>query len=194
VKFAAVILAGGKSERMGRSKALLPLEGQTFADRLVLTLSEVCDPVILVLGHQAEAVRAQLQSNPVIAVNADYERGQLSSLQCGLRSLPADIDGFFFTPVDIPAFSSSTVRALASSFSGSTTPFVVPRFDGKHGHPVLVHAAIKDEFIALPLTAQARDLVHSYRDRTTYVDVDDRFVVNDVDDPGEYESLLRSKS
>jgi molybdenum cofactor cytidylyltransferase len=194
VKFAAVILAGGKSERMGRSKALLPLEGQTFADRLIQTFSEVCDSVILVLGHEAESVRAQLRSNPLFAVNVDYERGQLSSLQCGLRALPDAIDGYFFTPVDIPAFQPSTVKAIAAAFQGEATPFVVPRFNGKHGHPVLVQAAVKHEFLALPLTAQARDVVHEYRDRTTYVDVDDRFIVKDVDDPSEYESLVRSTS
>jgi len=82
---AAVILAAGASRRMGSPKALLEYQGQTFLNRLIRVLGEVCDPVIAVLGYHAEIIRAQAIGSVQFVVNPDPDRGQLSSLQTGLE-------------------------------------------------------------------------------------------------------------
>ena len=97
---------------MGSPKALLEYRGETFIQRLVRVLSAVCDPVIVVLGYHADTLRPAVR-DATIVVNPAPERGQLSSLQTGLAALPADAEGFLFTPVDSPAVEIATVERLA---------------------------------------------------------------------------------
>ena len=85
-----LILAAGESRRMGSPKALLEFRGETFLDRLIGLFSRCCSPVIVVLGAQQETVRAGLRrpAEALIVENPDFLRGQLSSMQCGLRAVP----------------------------------------------------------------------------------------------------------
>ncbi|MEZ5395031.1 MAG: NTP transferase domain-containing protein [Bryobacterales bacterium] len=80
MKLAGVILAAGRSSRMGRDKALLPCGESTFLGSLVRTFRKRCDPVIVVLGHNAEQIRPAAEGAQVV-VNEGYDRGMLSSLQ-----------------------------------------------------------------------------------------------------------------
>lgn len=168
---------------MGTPKALLQYQGETFLQRLVRVFAQFCDPVVVVTGHHALEVPA-----PAIPVNnPDPARGQLSSLQAGAANVPL-VDAVFFTPVDCPAVQSDTIDALQRAFAGDRL-FVVPRLDGSHGHPVLMSSRLIPELLALPISAEARDLVHKYVAQTRYVDVDDAGVLKDVDDPEAYASL-----
>ena len=188
---AGLILAAGASSRMGTPKALLDYRGETFVGRLVRVLGTSCSPVIVVLGYHADAIRKQVPATATIATNPDPSRGQLSSLQTGLAALPADADGFAFIPVDSPAVAEETVAKLARTFEQRKpeTLFVIPRQSGKRGHPVLATRSIAAEFLALPPTAEAREVVHAHVDRTEYVDVDDSGIFTDVDDPEAYRQL-----
>ena len=187
---AGIILAAGASSRMGSPKALLEYRGETFVHRLVRVLSAVCDPVIVVLGYHADALRPAI-SHATIVVNSAPERGQLSSLQTGLAALPAAADGFLFTPVDSPAVEPATVERLAAAFRhrDPALQLVIPRYLGKRGHPVFATRAIANELSALPLTAQARDVIHGHLDDTLYIDVDDAGVLTDIDDREAYRRL-----
>ncbi len=187
---AGIILAAGASSRMGSPKALLDYRGETFIQRLVRVLSAACDPVIVVLGYHADALRPAVP-DATIVVNPAPERGQLSSLQTGLAALPPDAEGFLFTPVDSPAVEVATVERLAAEFQrrDPSTQLVIPRFRGKHGHPVFASRAIADELSGLPLTAQARDVIHGHVSDTLYIDVDDPGILIDVDDREAYRRL-----
>ncbi|MBZ5676345.1 MAG: nucleotidyltransferase family protein [Acidobacteriia bacterium] len=188
---AGIILAAGASSRMGTPKALLDYRGETFVGRLVRVLGTSCNPVIVVLGYHAEALRRRVPATATIAINPDPSRGQLSSLQTGLAALPADAEGFAFIPVDSPAVAEGTVATLARAFEQRKpeTLFVIPRQSGKRGHPVFAARSIAAEFLALPPTAEAREVVHAHVDRTEYVDVDDSGIFTDVDDPEAYRQL-----
>ena len=187
-----VILAAGASQRMGRPKALLDYRGQTFIDRLILVVSEVSDPVIVVLGYHADTIRPHIKSHARIVINPLPERGQLSSLQTALRELPADADGFLFLPVDCPTVRGDTIQRLAASFAArsSETLFVIPRWEDKRGHPVFAAPEIAREILDLPPEAQARDVVHRHVGHTLYVDVDDPGILTDIDDPAAYQRLI----
>ena len=187
---AGIILAAGASSRMGSPKALLDYRGETFIRRLVRVLSAVCDPVIVVLGYHADALRPVVP-DATIVVNPAPERGQLSSLQTGLAAVPSAAEGFLFTPVDSPAVEIATVERLAVAFHhrDPATQFVIPRYQGKRGHPVFATRAIADELSALPLTAQARDVIHDHVSDTLYIDVDDPGILIDVDDREAYRRL-----
>jgi len=188
---AGIILAAGASSRMGTPKALLDYRGETFVGRLVRVLGTSCNPVIVVLGYHADVIRRQVPATATIVINPDPSRGQLSSLQTGLAALPADADGFAFIPVDSPAVAEDTVAKLARTFErrSPSTLFVIPRQSGKRGHPVIAARSIAVEILALPPTAEAREVVHAHVDRTEYVDVDDAGIFTDVDDPEAYRQL-----
>jgi molybdenum cofactor cytidylyltransferase len=188
---AGIILAAGASSRMGTPKALLDYRGETFMGRLVRVLGESCEPLIVVLGYHADVIRQQIPSVAKVVINPDPSRGQLSSLQTGLAALPAEAHGFTFIPVDSPAVAEDTVAALARAFEQRKpeTLFVIPRQSGKRGHPVFAAQSVAAEFLALPPTAEAREVVHAHVDRTEYVDVDDSGIFTDVDDPEAYRQL-----
>jgi molybdenum cofactor cytidylyltransferase len=189
---AAVILAAGASSRMGSPKALLDYRGETFLNRLVRVLGKECNPVITVLGYHADAIRAQTAGNVRFVVNPDPERGQLSSLQTGLAAVPDNVEGFLFTPVDSPALRETTLQQLVVKFQNKKpqTQFVIPRYEGQRGHPVFAAPSLLAEFLALPLTAQAKDIVHACVPRTEYVDVDDPGILADIDDRDAYRKLV----
>ncbi len=185
VSRAAIILAAGASSRMGQPKALLSYQGETFLDRLSGIFERHCETVIAVLGHHAEAIRAGARRQALFTVNPVPERGMLSSLQCGLRALPAGVDSFFFTPVDYPAIHESTVARLAAT----DAIIAVPRYEGRRGHPVLCKAQLAAEFLATP--TRASDVIHAHAGETVYVDVADPGIVADIDEPADYERLVR---
>jgi molybdenum cofactor cytidylyltransferase len=188
---AGIILAAGASSRMGTPKALLDYRGETFVGRLTRVLGACSQPVIVVLGYHADILRQQIPATVTLVINPDPSRGQLTSLQTGLAALPAGADGFAFIPVDSPAVAEDTVAALARAFEQRKpeTLFVIPRQSGKRGHPVFAARSVAAEFLALPPTAEAREVVHAHVDRTEYVDVDDSGIFTDVDDPEAYRQL-----
>ena len=192
---AGLILAGGASRRMGRPKALLRFQDETFLDRMIRLFALVCDPVIVVLGHNAPQIRAGLESPgaAVFTVNPDPERGMLSSLRCGLAAVPASAEAVLFAPVDHPHLQASTLQALASKFQAARAPVTVPVYAGEHGHPVCISRALVDELLALPETSMASDVIHRYVNRTCYFEVDDPAVVTDIDDPAAYAGLMAAE-
>ena len=183
------------SSRMGSPKALLEYRNETFIERLVRVLSSVCDPVIVVLGYHAEAIRPMIGNSATIAINPDPERGQLSSLQTGLAAVPEDAEGFLFIPVDSPAVDIETVGHVAAEFRrrSPATLLVIPRImrgqDARRGHPVFATRTIAEEILALPTTAKASDVIHGHIPETVYVDVDDPGILTDIDDPEAYRRL-----
>jgi molybdenum cofactor cytidylyltransferase len=183
---AAVILAAGASSRMGRPKPLLEFEGETFLDRLITRFSATCRPVIAVLGYGADLVRAGIVygDRVEIVINPAPERGMLSSLQCGLRCVPADVESVLFTPVDLPSIRASTVENLIRT----PAEVAIPLCDGRKGHPVRVSRQIVEELLALPVDAQASDVIH--RHRAHFVETGDPGILHDVDTPKDYEALL----
>ena len=111
-----VVLSAGESSRMGRPKALLPIDGQTFIERIVGALKRGgIERIVVVLGFNADALRQQISHLPVeILVNPDHKLGQLSSLQVAVRHLQAapDCDGVMLHLVDHPYIDPKLVRSF----------------------------------------------------------------------------------
>jgi len=95
-----------------------------------------------------------------------------------------------FTPVDHPNLEGVTLETLANRFEGERAPVTIPEYQGRHGHPVVIARPLIAELLALAPAAQASDVIHRYRSRTSYVAVDDPAVCTDVDDPAAYAELL----
>ncbi|MBK5290633.1 MAG: nucleotidyltransferase family protein [Acidobacteriia bacterium] len=189
-----MILAGGASSRMGSPKALLDWGGETVVDSLARKLLAHCTCVAVVVGHHAETIRSNMRraGEVILVVNPCPELGQLSSLQCGLRAL-MDMDGVMFLPVDYPAVQMETVEKLKNEFLRQPQPaLVIPRHDGRRGHPVVCGRDLIEDLLALPPEGQARDALRPHYAAARYCDVADVGIVRDVDAPGDYQELLKA--
>jgi molybdenum cofactor cytidylyltransferase len=181
---------------MGSPKALLDLAGETFLDRLIDGFSEFCTPVIVVLGAQAEQIRTGLRNagRARIMVNPDYRRGQITSMQCGLAAIPAGARGVLFTLVDHPQVKRSTVARLLSN---ADAPLLIPRYQGRRGHPIYISSRLIPELLQLGPAETARNVIDRYTKPATgipdaYIDTADAGILEDVDTPEAYRRLLRS--
>jgi molybdenum cofactor cytidylyltransferase len=172
---------------MGTPKALLPFQGETFLDRLIGKLERHVKPVIVVLGHSAEAIRSGSKRDARFTVNANYALGMLTSLQCGLREVAPSSSHALFTLVDHPNASERTIEAVLNA---PEAPVVIPRFNGKKGHPVRLSRLVMDELLALPPAAKPTDVLYRHVDGTLFLDLDDSGIVDDIDDQQAYRDLL----
>jgi molybdenum cofactor cytidylyltransferase len=196
---AGIILAAGESSRMGRDKALLPWppgsagSAKTLLSAAIHALSEHSDLVIVVAG----ANHANLQ--PVVWAcgaslvrNPAPEMGQFSSLQTGLHDiLGRGWDNALVTLVDRPPPKRETLAALARAFEdrGHDTWAVVPEFEGKHGHPILISREMIEGFLKAPPTSNAREVEHSHHLHVRYLAVEDPAVTMNMNTPEDYASV-----
>lgn len=163
---------------MGTPKALLDIGEETFLARLRRVLATRCRDVITVGFPQAPFAFDALNPNP--------ERGMLSSLQCGLERVAADVDAVLFTLVDLPAVQASTVEQLVDGWRGEAVR--IPRYQGKRGHPVLFARALIAEFAGE--TATPKDVIARHEGSIVYMDTGDAGVTMDIDTPADYRRLL----
>jgi molybdenum cofactor cytidylyltransferase len=193
----AVVLSAGESSRMGRPKALLPIDGQTFIEKIVGALARTrVGQIIVVLGHDAEMLKRRLEYLAVtFLVNADYKSGQLSSLQTAVRRLQSDqeCDGMLVHLVDHPYISSTLVDMMIERFYASNKLIVVPRCQGKRGHPVIFSRALFAELLNAPLDQGAKAVVNAHRDETLEIETDDTGIAVDIDTPELYRQHVKGE-
>jgi molybdenum cofactor cytidylyltransferase len=190
---AGLILAAGESSRMGIDKAALTYRGRTFLELMVQTLREInLERIIVVLGHHAQEIQQQIKLEAAqVVVNLDYRSGQTSSLQAGLRSLLADdLEAIILCLVDHPAVCAETVRRIVATFRQCGAPVVIPTYQGRRGHPVLIGRQVFRELLDLPAGMGANSVLRRFLPATQFVEVDDEGVVIDVDDPESYQRLI----
>lgn len=184
---------------MGSPKALLHYQGQTFLDRLMSLFAQSCSPVIVVLGAGADEIRSAARGAATFVMNHDWQRGQTSSLQCGLAAVPAGADGVLYTLVDHPAVASSTIEALLAperplpdgrSSEKCFAPLLrIPRYQSRRGHPIWFSSVLIPEFLGVRDPVTAKEVVHAHAAETQFVDLDDPGIVADIDDPAAYRAL-----
>ena len=189
---AGLILAAGESRRMGRDKALLTYRRRTFLDTIIGNLRGAgVENITVVLGHHAELIRRAVNLATVrVVVNPDYLRGQTSSLQVGLAALAAEgPDAVVLCLVDHPAVRAELVAKLAERFQATRAPVLIPTYRGERGHPVVINQSLFPELLALPSGRPANTIIRKYRDATEFVEVTDRGILLDVDEPETYERM-----
>lgn len=190
-----VVLAAGRSSRMGRAKASLPVDdGDTFLTRIVRTfLAAGVDDVVVVVGHEAETIAASFAESGLPArfvVNPNYDRGQLSSLLAGLVVVDRPgVTAILVTLVDVPFVSEATVRAVVDRYRLTKAPIVRPTSGARHGHPLLIDRSLFDALRKADLGAGAKPVVRAYASAAGDVPVDDEGAFTDVDTASDYERL-----
>ena len=191
---AAVILSGGASQRMGSPKALLPFQGRPFLEHLLdVTRHPKIGVRRVVLGVHAEPIAKaiHLPADEVV-INADWEKGQLSSIQAALKSLPDDLDGMLLCLVDHPLISANLVGDLIAAFYSSNAPIVLPIFEGRRGHPVIFSSKVFPELLAAPLDVGARAVVWAHRAQLYQFPTNEEGCVLNLNDPETFVRVTRS--
>jgi len=164
-RIAGVVLAAGLSSRMGLNKMLLELGGRTLVRRAVTTaFSAGLDPVLVVLGHESDRLRAELSGLPYTAVlNSDYGRGMNTSLRAGIAALPDDAAGAVVLLGDMPLVDASMVRALLTAFRHSGPKLAISSYGGVVAPPILYGRALFPELRALEAESCGKSVVRNYR-------------------------------
>ncbi|MCX6569168.1 MAG: nucleotidyltransferase family protein [Candidatus Aminicenantes bacterium] len=184
----AVILAAGESRRMGTQKLLLPFGETTVVGAVVGTaLASRVDRVLAVLGADREDIRRELEPLGIdLTVNEDYAKGMLSSVQAGFRALPADAEAAVVMLGDQPFLPARVVDAVVEAFRRSGGGIVVPAFQGRRGHPVLVDLKYRDEVLALDPADGLRRLMRAHPEDIFEAEVEDANILRDMDVPEDY--------
>jgi molybdenum cofactor cytidylyltransferase len=192
----AIVLAAGRSSRMGRAKATLPAgDGQTFLTRIVRTFLDAgVDDVIVVVGHDADAIAASFSESGLPArfvVNREYDRGQLSSLLAGLNVIDRPgVSAVLVTLVDVPLVSSSTVRSVIDAYRRTGAPIVRPTSGARHGHPLLIERSVFAALRSADFTSGAKPVVRAYASAIGDILIEDEGAFTDIDTEEEYKKTI----
>jgi CTP:molybdopterin cytidylyltransferase MocA len=190
VSVAGIVLAAGRSSRMGEPKALLEVDGETFLERAIDVLVEGgCSSVTVVLapgesGRRSGEIARRKRTRPVENPRADAE--QIDSLRIALEALPEDAEAAVVLPVDHPLAEAKTVQELVRGFRASGQPIVRPVYNDRPGHPVLFARGLWDELAEPDLLDGAREVVHRHAAEILDVVIGDRGVSVDIDTPEDY--------
>ena len=187
---AGILLAAGGSNRLGEPKQLLPWKGRPMVYWVAKTaLAAGMTPVVVVTGAYAQGVERALAALPVTLVhNADWQAGQSTSAQAGLRALPDEIGAALFLLSDQPQIPASLMRALVETHAQTLAPIVAPMIDGQRGNPVLFDRITFAGFSTLDGDVGGRKLFSRYP--VSWVDWHDRSLLLDVDNDEDYRRLL----
>jgi molybdenum cofactor cytidylyltransferase len=191
-RIAAVVLAAGRSTRMGSNKLLADFRGKPLLRHTVETvLASGARPVIVVTGHQADGVRAALAGLDVaFADNPDYAKGLSTSLKAGLASLPADVGGAVITLGDMPLVKPTTIDRLIAAYNPvENRTIIVPVHGGERGNPVLWGAKHFTEMMKLSGDRGARALMERFAEEVVEITERSDAVLADIDTPDAMEKV-----
>jgi molybdenum cofactor cytidylyltransferase len=197
-RFAAVVLAAGGSSRMGdANKLLAEVGGRPIVRHVVQRLSALpLDPIVVVIGHESEAVRAALAGLPVrFERHADWAAGMGTSVRAGVAAVAGEADAVLVALGDMPWLSENDVRALLDAFDPDTGRGIcVPVRDRKRGNPVLWASRYFTALQTLEGDVGGRHLLHAFADDVCEVAVAGEGVLMDVDTPEGLEAARRRET
>ncbi len=191
-KVAGILLAAGQSSRMGRLKPLLPWGSGTFLSHLTTLMNHAkLDDWRVVLGYRSEDIlKSMPELRSRVVINHAYQKGQLSSLICGLRELQGrELDGVMILLIDHPLISTELINVLVEQFSKNCDRIIIPSYGNRRGHPVIFPCGLFDEITSAPLTKGAVEIVRRHSSKVLHVPVKSAEILIDVDTPADYERL-----
>lgn len=207
---AAIILAAGSSSRMGagRHKLLLPLDGRPVLSHVIdATLGSYARPIVIVLGHQADQVRAQIETyimQPGINIveNTAYLQGMSTSMHLGIQTLIANgykkadaaypVDSALIMLGDQPMITSQVIDTLITTFRATGKRIVVPLYEGKRGSPVLFDASLFPELLQVSGDEGGRTVLERHRQDVELVEMGNALVNYDLDTWDAYQQVLEA--
>ncbi|MEK6409356.1 MAG: nucleotidyltransferase family protein [Acidobacteriota bacterium] len=189
----AVLLAAGESRRMGEFKQLLELRNKSFVEHCVdnLLASRVGE-VIVVTGHRESEVRRAIGDRRVkFAHNPEYQSGMASSIIRGVEAVPQTARAFVLALVDQPWIDASVINRIIETYEKAQTLIVIPAYEGKNGHPILLDISLKEEILKMDPARGLRQVVGAHPREIARVEASDHGVLEDCDLPEDYERILK---
>jgi molybdenum cofactor cytidylyltransferase len=190
--FWAIILAAGASKRMGFPKMLLTFSGRTMIENVIANVieSEV-DNIMVVLGADSDVLIELIRkSSARYCYNDKYKEGMLSSVKCGLRNLPSDIDAVLVFQGDQPFITPKSINTVIHAYLASGTGIVIPVYEKRRGHPILIDRKYLDEIEKLEAREGLRSLAYKFSDDVLEVDTKDSGILRDFDTYEEYKKEI----
>ena len=189
---AGVVLAAGESKRLGRCKATLPVGSSHL---LGVTLDALIGarllPVVVVVGQHRDKIERAAAPWPVEVVeNPNWQRGQITSLQCGLERVGKE-QSVVVALVDHPGFSEELVREMIEVYEREEVAGVVPAYRGQTGHPVLFGPEMIERLRTLGPDQSAREVVRAFGKRVRLLETGEEAVIRDIDTEEDYRAYLR---
>jgi len=187
---AAVILAAGRSKRMGAFKPLLPFGKQTVIESCIDYLRRGgVEEIVVVLGHRAEELQHRLRHLPVtFALNPDPDTEMNASIAAGIAEIPLPTGAVILALADHPAVPANVVSQLIDAWRNGA-PLVIPTWQNRGGHPVLVDLLFRQALQNLDPTAGLKSLFSAHQDDVKRVPVDSPFIARDMDTWDDYSAL-----
>ena len=189
MQIGALIVAAGMSSRMGEFKPMLNIGSISVAQRIVATLTQSgVSKIVMVTGYNATMLERHLSGNGIIFLrNEDYETTQMfDSVKIGLDYLQDKCDKVLFTPVDVPLFTSRTVKTILDSGA----PLVCPMCEGRQGHPILIDNALIPEILNDCGEMGLKGAMDRCSVPLRRIDVDDPGTIHDADTPEDFSQLV----
>jgi molybdenum cofactor cytidylyltransferase len=187
-EFCAIILAAGESKRMGFPKMLLTFEGRTMIENVIANVTESkVAKIMVVLGAYREALVEQIGKLPVkYCYNDNYKEGMLSSVQCGLRNISSDYNAALVFQGDQPLITPNAINSVIDAYLSSGKGIVIPVYDAKRGHPLLVDLKYRDEIEKLTPDEGLHSLSNKFPDDVLEVETTESGILRDFDTLDEY--------
>jgi molybdenum cofactor cytidylyltransferase len=193
MRVVGVVLAAGESRRMGRLKALLPFAGHTVIEQVLQPLLQAeLTEVVVVLGYRAEDIAAVLAPLPVrLLHNPEYQRGMTTSVQVALRDVTPLPEAYLLSLVDQPLIGLELIHQLLTAFQHTHKGLVIPTYQGKRGHPLLLSASYRQEVLALGPDQGLNMVTRGHPEDTVELPVAYEAILQDMDYPEDYAATLQ---
>lgn len=184
----ALLLAAGRSRRMGAFKPLLPFGNETVIEHCIAQLRDAgIHDVIVVTGHRAEDLRQQLKDAQVsFALNPDPESEMSGSIKCGIENVGRDTKAVLIALADHPAVTSEIIKLVVDEWRRTNARLIQPAFGTRGGHPVLIDLLYRDELMRLDPKTGLRSLFDEHRNEVLRLPVVSPFVACDMDTWDDY--------
>ena len=189
----AIILAAGESKRMKAPKMLLPYKNKTIIENVIgNVISSGIEKVIVVLGSNKDDILKVTEQMPVTnCYNENYRQGMLSSVQCGFRYLDDSCGATVVFLGDQPGTRPDVINSLTEAYRKSGKGIVLPVFNNKRGHPLLIDIKYRDEVAMLNPSETLRELVHKFPGDVLEIEVNTESVLKDIDTEEDYLNELK---
>jgi len=189
----AIVLAAGESRRMGSPKMMLPFNRTTVIGQVienVLAAGKI--DTLVITGAERDEIMKAINRYPVQhSYNENYSSGMLSSVQCGFAFLPDDCHAALIMPGDQPMISTREITKVIEAWKASGKGIVMPAYDGKRGHPLVVDMKYRAEVLSLPEEEGLRALAARHPDDVLEAETDDPSVLRDIDTREDYLNELK---
>ncbi len=184
----AIILAAGESKRMGSPKMLLPFNGRSMIEEVILKVSESkADHTLVVLGAYHESIAERIGPLTVMnCFNENYREGMLSSVQCGFRNLPQFFKAALVFQGDQPLIAPNVINSVIDAYLLSGKGMAVPVYKSKRGHPLLIDFKYRNEIQKLSSDTGLHSLIEKFPDNILEVKTNEPDILRDFDTYDEY--------